>query len=136
MSRCIPTVSFAVVSGICRLHTRPMGITAGNSSGGSAGNRGGTTTVQRRSFMRAVLESAQTTGDRAAPWRGIGGFTARFDSEEELLGELHGEWVRLLVARLHAGRVVAQRTPGNVRDLYDEIREANPTLWGILDTHR
>jgi hypothetical protein len=108
----------------------------GNSAGNDTGSRSGGSALQRRSFLRAVLESAQTTGDRAAPWRGIGGFTARFDTEEELLVELHGEWVRLLVARLHAGMVVAQRTPGNVRDLYDEIRNAHPTLWEILDTHR
>src|SRR3954451_3046059 len=136
MSRCIPTTCFGVVSGICRIHTRPMGITAGTGTGDRSGNIGGSTTMKRRSFMRAVLESAQTTGDRAAPWRGIGGFSTRCDSEEELLVELHGEWVRLLVARLHAGRVVAERTPGNVRDLYDEIRNAHPTLWEILDTHR
>jgi hypothetical protein len=96
----------------------------------------GNTALQRRSFLRAVLESSQTTGDRTAPWRGIGGYATRFDSEDELLVELHREWVRLLVSRLHQRRIVAQRTPADVRDLYDQLREEHPTLRGILDAHR
>ncbi len=96
----------------------------------------GTTTAERRSFLRAVVESAQITGDRTAPWRGIGGYAARFASEDEVIVELHAEWLRLLVARLHQGRVVPQRTPANVRDLYDQLSEEHPTLRGILDAHR
>jgi hypothetical protein len=96
----------------------------------------GTTTLQRRSFLRAVIESAQTTGDVVAPWRGIGGYATQFATESDLLVELHAEWVRLLVSRLHQGRIVAARTPANVRDLYDEVRGKHPTLGAILDTHR
>jgi hypothetical protein len=94
------------------------------------------TTLRRRNFVRAVLASAQTTGDAVAPWHQVGDVDAEFDDEADLLVELHREWVRLLVARLHRGEVVAQRTPGNVRDLYDEISTSHPTLRGILDAHR
>jgi hypothetical protein len=52
------------------------------------------------------------------------------------LAELHREWIRVLVGRLHRGGVVGQRTPGNVRDLYDEVRATHPTLRRVLDAHR
>ena len=95
----------------------------------------GSTTLRRRDFMRAVLTSAQVTGDRIAPWQRVGDVERHFDDESDLLVELHREWVRLLVGRLHRGGIVAQRTAANVRDLYDEICDDNPTLRGILDAH-
>jgi len=95
----------------------------------------GITTLRRRDFMRAVLSSAQSTGDRIAPWQRVGDVDTHFDDESDLLVELHREWLRLLVGRLHRGEIVAQRSVGNVRDLYDEICDDNPTLRGILDAH-
>ena len=96
----------------------------------------GITTVRRRDFMRAVLAQAQARGDVVAPWRGLGlGVEQYFDDDADLLVELHREWLRVLVARLHRGEVVAQRTVANVRDLYDEVCRDHPTLRRILDAH-
>lgn len=88
--------------------------------------------------MRAVLVQARTQDDAVAPWRalGLGGIEQHFDDEGDLLVELHREWLRVLVGRLHRGEIVAQRTVANVRDLYDEMCEAHPTLRRILDTHQ
>ena len=95
----------------------------------------GTTTLHRRDVMRAVIESSRSTGDRVAPWDGLPGLGEHFDGEDDLLVEMHREWLRVLVGRLHRGEVVAQRTPANVRDLYDEMCATHPTLRGILDAH-
>ncbi|HET6562319.1 MAG TPA: hypothetical protein VFG72_10625 [Marmoricola sp.] len=85
--------------------------------------------------MRAVLRNAQHTGDVVAPWREIGEVDEHFEDPDDLLVELHREWLRLLVARLHRGEVVAERTPTNVRDLYDEVCGEHRTLRRILDAH-
>ena len=98
------------------------------------------TTPQRRDYLRAVLAQARTSGDDVAPWRTVAGelgpVDQHFTDEGELLVELHQEWLRALVARLHRGEIVAQRTVSNVRDLYDEVAGTHPTLRRILDTHR
>ena len=102
----------------------------------------GITTVRRRDFMRAVLAGAQDTDDVVAPWRRVGvgqvlgGVEQHFDDEGDLLVELHREWLRLLVGRLHRGEIVARRTVAHVRDLYDEVCRDHPTLRRILDTHQ
>ena len=92
-------------------------------------------TLGRRSYMRAVLESARTSGNALAPWAAVDDLEQHFSGESDLLAELHREWLRLLVGRLHRGEVVGRRTPANVRDLYDEVVETHPTLRRILDTH-
>lgn len=89
----------------------------------------------RRSYMRTLLDRARSSGDTVAPWATVDGLEAHFRDESDLLGELHREWLRLLVGRLHRGEVVATRTPANVRDLYDEVAATHPTLRRILDTH-
>lgn len=88
--------------------------------------------------MRAVLVQARAQDDVVAPWRalGLGGMEEHFDDEGDLLVELHREWLRVLVGRLHRGEIVAQRTVANVRDLYDEMCHEHPTLRRILDTHQ
>ena len=98
----------------------------------------GITTVRRRDFMRAVLVQARTEDDLVAPWRalGLGGVEQHFDDEGDLLVELHREWLRMLVGRLHRGEIVAQRTAANVRDLYDDLCREQSTLRRILDTHQ
>lgn len=105
----------------------------------------GVTTVRRRDFIRAVLVRAQDHDDAVAPWlrvgtvhgsQGGGGVEQHFDDEGDLLVELHREWLRLLVGRLHRGEIVARRTVANVRDLYDELCRDHPTLRRILDTHQ
>jgi hypothetical protein len=95
----------------------------------------GTTTARRRTVIRAVLRSAQDTGDAVAPWQQVGEVREHFEDSEDLLVELHLEWVRVLVARLHRGVVVAERTPANVRDLYDEVCGKHRMLRRILDAH-
>lgn len=94
-----------------------------------------TTTARRRNVIRAVLRNAQHTGDAVAPWRQVGEVAEHFQGTDDLLVELHLEWVRVLVARLHRGGVVAERTPTNVRDLYDEVSDDHRTLRRILDAH-
>ena len=100
----------------------------------------GITALRRRDYLRAVLAQAQHSGDAVAPWRSLagelGGVEEHFVDEDELLVELHQEWLRALVARLHRGEIVAQRSVANVRDLYDEVCADNPTLRGILDANR
>lgn len=95
----------------------------------------GTTTARRRDVIRAVLRNAQHTGDTVAPWQEVGEVEEHFDDPDDLLVELHLEWVRVLVARLHRGVVVAERTPANVRDLYDEVGGNHGMLRRILDAH-
>ena len=100
----------------------------------------GITALRRRDYLRAVLAQAQHDGDVVAPWRSmtaeLGEVEQHFVDEGELLVELHQEWLRALVGRLHRGEIVAQRSIGNVRDLYDEVCADNPTLRGILDANR
>ena len=95
----------------------------------------GITTLRRRDFMRAVLNNARTTGDLVSPWHEVGDVASLFDDEDDLLVEMHREWLRLLVGRLHRGEIVASRTPVGVRDLYDELCEEHPTLRALLDSH-
>jgi hypothetical protein len=95
----------------------------------------GITSLRRREYMRAVLATAQESGNAVVPWARLGGVEQHFANEADLLVELHREWLRVLVGRLHRGEVVAQRTPGNVRDLYDEVCAAHPTLRRILDAN-
>lgn len=84
--------------------------------------------------MRAVLVRAQDRDD-VTPWQRVG-IEQHFDDEADLLVELHREWLRLLVGRLHRGEIVARRTVAHVRDLYDELCGDHPTLRRILDTHQ
>jgi hypothetical protein len=95
----------------------------------------GITTLRRRDVMRTVLDIARVQGDAQAPWRQLDGVERHFDDEADVLVELHREWLRLLLGRLHGGQIVAQRTPSNVRDLYDELCVEHPTLRGILDAN-
>jgi hypothetical protein len=85
--------------------------------------------------MRRVLAHALATDDPVAPWTGMSEVEEHFADVTDLLVELHREWLRLLVGRLHRGEIVAQRTPANVRDLYDEVADAHPMLRRILDAH-
>lgn len=91
--------------------------------------------LQRRAVMREIVRTAQETGDVVAPWTAVEDVEAHFADDEEVLLEVHREWVRVLVARLHAGEIVAERTAVDVRDLYDEVAADYPTLRSILDTH-
>ena len=96
----------------------------------------GITTARRRDYLRAVLARAQEHDETVAPWtRDLEGLEMHFDDEDDLLVELHREWLRLLVGRLHRGEIVARRTASNVRDLYDEVCAEHPTLRRILDSH-
>ncbi|GAA1918111.1 hypothetical protein GCM10009815_11250 [Nocardioides marmoribigeumensis] len=93
------------------------------------------TSVQRRAVMREIVRAAQETGDVVAPWTAVDDVETHFADDEEVLLEVHREWVRVLVARLHRGEIVAERTAVDVRDLYDEVAASHPTLRRILDTH-
>ena len=97
----------------------------------------GITTARRRDYLRAVLARAQDSDDTVAPWRhrGLDIVELHFDDEDDLLVELHREWLRLLVGRLHRGQIIARRTAANVRDLYDEVCREHPTLRRLLDSH-
>jgi hypothetical protein len=95
----------------------------------------GISTLRKRDVMRTVLDIARSNGDARAPWRQLDDVDRHFTDEADVLVELHREWVRLLLGRLHGGEIVAQRTPANVRDLYDELCEDHPTLRRILDAN-
>jgi hypothetical protein len=94
-----------------------------------------TLSLQRRTMMRDIVRNAQETGDTVAPWRHMVGLDGHFVDEADVLLEVHREWVRVLVARLHQREIVAERTPVRVRDLYDEVSTAHPTLRAILDAN-
>ena len=91
--------------------------------------------LQRRAVMREIVRTAQETGDTIAPWTAVAEVGQHFADDEEVLLEVHREWVRVLVARLHRGEIVAERTAVDVRDLYDTVAADHPTLRSILDTH-
>jgi hypothetical protein len=94
-----------------------------------------TLSLQRRTVMRDIVRNAQETGDTVAPWRQMGELDGHFVDEADILHEVHREWVRVLVARLHQREIVAERTPIRVRDLYDEVATDHPTLRSILDSN-
>ncbi len=89
----------------------------------------------RRAYLRALVGSAQRTGDAFAPWRHLGAVDAPFDGEGEILAELHREWLRVLVTRLHRHGIVAERTHAGVSAVYAEACADHPTLRRILDAH-
>jgi hypothetical protein len=98
----------------------------------------GITTIHRRNYLRAVIAQAQTGDDTVTPWRAVGsaGVESHFDDEGDLLVELHREWLRILVGRLHRGEIVSQRTVGDVRALYDDACREHPTLRRLLEAHQ
>ena len=91
--------------------------------------------LERRAVMREIVRTAQETGDSVAPWSSVAEVGALFADTDEVLLEVHREWVRVLVARLHRGEIVAERSAVDVRDLYDAVAAENPTLRSILDTY-
>jgi len=91
--------------------------------------------LERRAVMREIVRTAQETGDSVAPWSAVAEVGALFADTDEVLLEVHREWVRVLVARLHRGEIVAERSAVDVRDLYDTVAAENPTLRSILDTY-
>src|SRR4051812_43636349 len=91
--------------------------------------------LQRRAVMREIVRTAQETGDVISPWHAVADVESHFADDEEVPPEAPREWVRVLVARLHRGEIVAERTAVDVRDLYDEVAATHPTLRSILDTH-
>ena len=101
----------------------------------------GVTTIQRRHALRTMLvraEELRSAGEAESPWESVASVAAtdqHFDGEDDVLAELHQEWVRLLSARLHRGQIVARRTAFNVRDLYDELCDEHATMRSILDAH-
>lgn len=94
-----------------------------------------TLSLERRALMRDIVRNAQETGDTVAPWRQMAQLDGHFADESEILLEVHREWVRVLVARLHQREIVAERIPIRVRDLYDEVSSDHPTLRAILDNN-
>jgi hypothetical protein len=93
-----------------------------------------TTAIRRRDYIRAVVTVAQHSGS-VTPWRDLGDVEQHFVDEADLLTELHREWVRILVGRLHYGGLVSQRTPAQVREVYHEACREHPTLRSILEAH-
>ena len=94
-----------------------------------------TTAISRRDYIRAVVTAAQVSGESVAPWRELGGLGDHFADEADLLVELHREWVRIVVGQLHHSGLVSQRTPIEVREVYQDTCRNHPTLRTILDAH-
>jgi hypothetical protein len=82
-----------------------------------------------------MLQQAADRADDVTPWRVDTAVTEHFDGEDDVLVELHQEWVRLLSAQLHRGQIVASRPALDVRGIYDGLCEAHPTMRRILDAH-
>lgn len=95
-----------------------------------------TCTPTRRHILGAVLGRADATGDVRAPWRAVPEAAEHFTSDAEVLLALQSEWVRVLVARLHRGEIVASRSEDGVRAIYREVAETHPVLRAVLDAHR
>jgi hypothetical protein len=95
----------------------------------------GVTTVQRRHALRIMLQRAADRTDDVTPWRADTSVTDHFDDDEDLLVELHQEWVRLLSSQLHRGQIVASRTAVEVRSIYDDLCRLHSTMRRILDAH-
>lgn len=95
----------------------------------------GVTTIQRRYALRVMLAQAEQYSDDVTPWQADDVVEGHFDGEDDILAELHQEWVRALSARLHRGQIVASRTALNVRDIYDELCEEHPVMRRLLDAH-
>jgi hypothetical protein len=93
-----------------------------------------TTAIQRRDYVRAVVSAAQHSAS-VTPWRKLRDVEQHFADEADLLAELHREWVRILVGRLHYGGLVSQRTPADVREVYHGVCRDHPTLRRILEAH-
>lgn len=64
------------------------------------------------------------------PWQGIPGVAVEFESESEILQELHHWWVRELLTMLR-GREFGCATT----DPYDAVSAARPGLRRILDAY-
>lgn len=96
----------------------------------------GVPSTTRRRLLRQVLDACRESGDAVSPWSQVEGMGDHFADEADVVAELHREWMRVLVGRLHRGEIVARRTPGEVRDLYDEAAADHPTLRALLDAHR
>jgi hypothetical protein len=94
-----------------------------------------TTAISRRDYVRAVVTAAQHSNEAVAPWRSLGDLERHFADEADLLVELHREWLRILVGRLHYGGLVSQRTPADVREVYERTCADHPTLRSILEAH-
>ncbi len=94
-----------------------------------------TLSLQRRTVMRNIVRNAQESGDTVAPWRQVDDVDGHFVDEADVLLEVHREWVRVLVARLHQREIVAERIPIRVREMYDEVSRDHPTLRAILDAN-
>jgi hypothetical protein len=82
-----------------------------------------------------MLQRAADRTDDVTPWRADASVTDYFDGDEDVLVELHQEWVRLLSSRLHRGQIVASRPALEVRAIYDDLCEQHVTMRRILDAH-
>jgi len=84
---------------------------------------------RRQEILRLVVARAEA-GASVSPWRGVPGLAVEFESDAEVLQELHHWWVRVLVARLHGLELTA--CP---RRVHDEVAAAHPGLRAILDAY-
>jgi hypothetical protein len=84
---------------------------------------------RRQEILRLVVARAEH-GVLVRPWHGVPHLALEFESDAEVLQELHHWWVRVLVARLHGLELNActQRA-------YDEAASAHPGLRALLDEY-
>jgi len=84
---------------------------------------------RRQEILRLVVARAEH-GELSRPWQGVPGLSVEFETDAEVLQELHHWWVRVLVAKLHGLELM-----GRPHQVYAEVAAAHPGLRVILDTY-
>jgi hypothetical protein len=84
---------------------------------------------RRQEILRLVAARAEH-GVLSRPWHGVPHVALEFESDAEVLQELHHWWVRVLVARLHGLELNAC-----TRSAYDEVAAAHVGLRAVLDAY-
>ena len=84
---------------------------------------------RRQEILRQVVARAER-GQTVRPWHGVPALALEFESDAEVLQELHHWWVRALVAKLHGLELT-----GCPERAYAEVAAAHPGLRAVLDSY-
>jgi len=84
---------------------------------------------RRQEILRVVVARAER-GELSRPWQGVPGVSVEFETDAEVLQELHHWWVRVLVAKLHGLELM-----GCQHQVYSEVAAAHPGLRILLDAY-
>jgi hypothetical protein len=91
---------------------------------------------KRQEMVRAVLETADRTGDFTRPWDRTPGVWTYYASETEILGDLNQEWHEALAGAIYGAM---KNGDGDVRDdialAYEQVTSRHLRLRLLLDGH-